>query len=69
METVVNFLFITKLRISAHSLSIETGRYARPTIPSNERFCKFCTGNTDTQNILTCMYSVKLGASSKCTPT
>ena len=40
---------LTKLRISAHSLAIETGRYARPKIPSNERFCKFCTGKIENE--------------------
>lgn len=33
---------LTKLRISAHSLAIETGRYCKPVIPSERRFCKFC---------------------------
>jgi hypothetical protein len=31
---------LTQLRLSAHSLAIETGRYCKPTIPANERFCK-----------------------------
>ena len=36
--------FLTKLRLSAHSLAtcIETDRYCKPTIPANERFCKAC---------------------------
>jgi hypothetical protein len=29
---------LTKLRISAHSLQIETGRYSRPYIPRESRF-------------------------------
>jgi hypothetical protein len=33
---------MTKIRVSAHSLAIETGRYSRPKIPASERFCKFC---------------------------
>ena len=33
---------MTKLRISAHKLAIETGRYARPFIPSNMRKCLLC---------------------------
>ena len=33
---------ITKIRISAHSLAIKTGRYCKPKISANERFCKFC---------------------------
>lgn len=32
----------TKLRISAHSLKIETGRYLRPKIPPEERICVCC---------------------------
>lgn len=37
-----NNSIITKFRISAHKLSIERGRYARPKIPRNKRVCKFC---------------------------
>ena len=34
----------SRLRTSAHSLRIETGRYNLPTpIPANERFCWFCS--------------------------
>jgi hypothetical protein len=33
---------LTKLRISAHSLAIETGRYGTTKIPADQRFCKFC---------------------------
>ena len=33
---------ITQLRISAR-LNIERGRYNKPKIPREERFCKFCT--------------------------
>ena len=33
---------ITQLRISAHCLNIERGRYNKPKIPREERFCKFC---------------------------
>ena len=34
----------SRLRTSAHSLRIETGRYNLPTpIPANERYCWFCT--------------------------
>jgi hypothetical protein len=33
---------LTKLRISAHSLAIETGRYGTTQIPADQRFCKFC---------------------------
>ena len=34
---------LTKLRVSAHSLAIETGRYKRPYLPASERFCKCCS--------------------------
>jgi hypothetical protein len=33
---------LTKMRISAHPLAIETGRYTKPKTPHNERFGKFC---------------------------
>ena len=33
---------LTRLRISAHRLPVETGRYARPIIPTTERFCELC---------------------------
>jgi hypothetical protein len=32
---------LTKIRVIAHSLAIETG-YSRQKIPASERFCKFC---------------------------
>ncbi len=38
----------TKLRLSAHNLRIERGRYERENnrmLPENKRICKFCTGN------------------------
>ena len=39
---------LIKLRISAHKLAIETGRYARPFIPSNMRKCLLCdTGEVE----------------------
>ena len=34
---------LTRLRTSAHSLPIETGRYERPVIPRDQRFCKVCS--------------------------
>ena len=37
---------ITKLRISAHKLNIETGRYTDPITPREQRICEYC------QNIL-----------------
>ena len=33
---------LTKLRISAHRLAIETGRYTRPITPISERVCTLC---------------------------
>ena len=33
---------LTRIRIGAHSLAIEIGRYSKPKIPSNQRFCMFC---------------------------
>ena len=37
--------YICKIRISAHSLRIQTGRYARNRTPRNERFCIYCNTN------------------------
>ena len=34
---------LTCLRISSHKLPIETGRYSRPIIPRQERYCIYCT--------------------------
>jgi len=34
---------ITRLRISAHSLRIQTGRYSRQRLPRNERICWCCS--------------------------
>ena len=34
--------FITRLRISAHTLAIEKLRYSRPTIPADKRYCPTC---------------------------
>ena len=39
---------LTRLRISAHNLYIERGRYVRPPIPREERFCIFCKINYNT---------------------
>ena len=33
---------MAKLRISAHPLRIETGRYCRPPTPADQRVCQFC---------------------------
>ena len=49
-----------KLRVSAHDLHIETGRYKKPTkTPVNERTCNFCTTNEvedEFHVILKCSY-------------
>ena len=34
--------YLTKLRISAHQLYVETGRYCNPSIPRENRFCFHC---------------------------
>jgi hypothetical protein len=39
----------TKLRVSAHSLAIETGRYTRPKTPVINRTCILCD-NTNIEN-------------------
>ena len=36
---------LCKLRISAHTLAIERGRYTRPITPLEERTCKHCHAN------------------------
>jgi hypothetical protein len=41
---------LTKLRLSAHSLAIETGRYCTPTIPANERLCKACKDKVEDEH-------------------
>ena len=33
---------LTRLRVSAHRLQIEVGRYTTPPTPLNSRFCKYC---------------------------
>ena len=38
---------LTKLRISAHSFAIETGRYGTTKIPADQRFRKFCPTNVE----------------------
>ena len=34
--------FNKNIRISAHNLEIERGRYSRPIVSREERFCKYC---------------------------
>ena len=36
---------LTRLRVSAHSLAIEKGRYTTPTTPVEDRICAHCPGN------------------------
>ena len=38
---------LTKLRLSAHPLEIETGRYSKPCIPRECRFCSFCKNTVE----------------------
>ena len=38
---------LPKLRISAHSLAIETGRYGTTKLPVDQIFCKFCPTNVE----------------------
>lgn len=41
--------FLSKIRLSAHSLAIETGRYGRPPVPATERFCKYCKDKVENE--------------------
>lgn len=34
---------MSKLRVSAHPLRIETGRYCKPPLPPDQRICQYCT--------------------------
>ena len=38
---------LSKLRLSAHPLNIEVGRYCIPPIPRSDRFCKFCLNEVE----------------------
>ena len=38
--------YVTRLRVSSHNLYIEKGRYVRPKIPANQRFCQFCNNKS-----------------------
>ena len=49
---------ISQLRTSMHKLAIETGRYQRPVIPSNDRVCRMCNNGQvedETHFIVQCM--------------
>ena len=37
---------LARLRISAHTLAIETGRHARPKVPVNQRVCQMCNSGS-----------------------
>ena len=42
VTNVEHRIALTKLRLSNHSLAIETGRYAKPYQAPNERICQVC---------------------------
>ena len=43
---------ITKLRISAHKLQVELGRYTRPKTPKQDRICQYCNTIEDELHFL-----------------
>ena len=50
---------ISKLRLSSHKLSIETGRYTKPKTPEEQRICQYCNLNTienECHFVLQCPY-------------
>ena len=54
--------WLSRIRISAHRLHVETGRYSRPVTPINERVCRYCDtlAIDNEQHLLTCpTFSVK----------
>ena len=42
-------LFLSKIRLSAHSLAIETGRYNKPFTSAEERYCKYCLNQVENE--------------------
>jgi len=38
-------VYLSRIRLSAHSLAIQTGRFGRNRIPRAERYCVFCNTN------------------------
>ena len=51
--THVQKMFLAKLRLSALPLRIETGRYERPHLPTNDRICLNCSeGVEDEEHLL-----------------
>ena len=49
---------LTKLRISAHNLRVETGRYCRNMLERNERKCLLCANSNDIEDINILLYCV-----------
>ena len=47
--------WLTRLRISAHTLRIEQARYTVPVTPINERTCKYCVSNNIIDNNAPCI--------------
>ena len=43
---------LTRIRISSHRLQVETGRYSKPALPREERFCDLCKKNSNNQILL-----------------
>ena len=39
-----NRAWLTRIRISAHTLALETGRWTKPPTPPPERVCTYCSG-------------------------
>ena len=46
-ENIKHRTYLTKLRISDHELEIERGRYKRPYVEANQRYCPFCPGEVE----------------------
>ena len=42
-------LFLSKIRLSAHSLAIETGRCNKPFTPAEKRYCKYCLNQVENE--------------------
>ena len=54
---------LTQFRTSSHCLEIERGRYHKPKIPANQRFCKYCDLHEIDDEIhflLNCNHNLKL---------
>ena len=56
------------MRISAHKLEIERGRYSRPMISREERFCKYCTNEIEDEKhfILKCPLYINIRTKYNC---